>query len=123
MYTPSLTTVLSVAFLGYMGNSMWNIIQLYIPPSCPDRPADPGAKEVRCVTNLVTPSTPLSLLMFSTTSPRPRAGSDLSFLHKLDVVADDEKEEEVTVKIPRSVSRNGSLYLAVFAVPSLGKVN
>jgi len=123
MYTPSLTTVLSVAFLGYMGNSMWNIIQLYIPPSCPDRPSDPGAKEVRCVTNLVTPSTPLSLLMFSTTSPRPRAGSDLSFLHKLDVVADDEKEEEVTVKIPRSVSRNGSLYLAVFAVPSLGKVD
>ena len=35
MYIPSLTTVLSVAFLGYMANSMWNIIALYIPPSCP----------------------------------------------------------------------------------------
>ena len=35
MYRPSLTTVLSVAFLGYMANSMWNIIALYIPPSCP----------------------------------------------------------------------------------------
>ena len=32
---PSLTTILSVAFLGYMANSMWNIIQLYIPPTCP----------------------------------------------------------------------------------------
>ena len=32
---PSLTTILSVAFLGYMANSMWNIVQLYIPPTCP----------------------------------------------------------------------------------------
>ena len=36
MYRPSLTTVLSVLFLGYMANSMWNIVQLYLPPPpCP----------------------------------------------------------------------------------------
>ena len=32
MYRPSLTTVVSVLFLAYMANSMWNIVQLYLPP-------------------------------------------------------------------------------------------
>lgn len=114
MYTPSITTIISVAFLGYMGNSMWNIVQLYIPPSCPET----GAK-VHCVSNLVTPTSKLSLLMFTSPSPRPRAGSDLSLLHRLDTEAEQEQEEVVKVKLPRAVTRNGSLYLAVFAVPGL----
>ena len=37
MYRPSLTTVVSVLFLAYMANSMWNIVQLYLPPpACPE---------------------------------------------------------------------------------------
>jgi len=113
MLKPSLTTVLSVAFLGYMANSMWNIIQLYIPPSCPQ-----GSRA--CLSNLLRPDSSLSLLLFTTTSSRPSAGSDLNFLHRLDVQVEQEKEELVKVRLPRSVTRNGSLYLSVFALPPLG---
>lgn len=111
---PSLTTILSVAFLGYMANSMWNIIQLYIPPSCPT-----GSRA--CLSNLVTPESSLSLLLFTTTSPRPSAGSDLKFLERLDVQVEEEIEKKLSLKLPRSVTKNGSLYLSVFALPPLGE--
>jgi len=114
MYIPSLTTVLSVAFLGYMGNSMWNIIQLYIPPSCPT-----GSRA--CLSNLLTPTSSLSLLLFTTTSARPTAGSDLKFLERVDVQVEEEIERQIAVKLPKSVTRNGSLYLSVFALPPLGE--
>merc|ERR1711936_1096534 len=115
MYKPSLTTVLSVAFLGYMANSMWNIIALYIPPSCPQ-----GSRA--CLSNLLTPTSSLSLLLFTTTSSRPSAGSDLKFLDRLDVKVDEELERTVNIKFPKSVTKNGSLYLSVFALPALGEV-
>jgi len=114
MYKPSLTTVLSVAFLGYMANSMWNIVQLYIPPSCPPT-------EKNCISNILKPTSSISLLIFSTIKARPQAGSDLKFLSRMDVVADEESEQSVTVKLPRSVTRNGSMYMSVFAChPALG---
>lgn len=114
MFMPSLTTVLSVAFLGYMANSMWNIIQLYIPPSCP-------AGEKTCISNLVSPESSVSLLVFTTVKARPQAGNDLKFLSRLDVVAEETKEQSVKVKLPKSVTKNGTLYLSVFACqPALG---
>jgi len=115
MYRPSLTTVLSVLFLGYMANSMWNIVQLYLPPPpCP-------AGDKTCISNLVTPTTKLSLLVFSTTKTRPTAGNDLKFVTRLDVTADEESELNTAVKLPRSVTNNGSLHLSVFACyPALG---
>jgi len=117
MYIPSLTTVLSVAFLGYMANSMWNIVQLYIPPSCP-------ATDKTCISNTLTPTSSVSLLLFSTVKSRPQAGSDLKFLSRMDVSVDEEKEQEVVVKIPRSVTRNGSMYMSVFAChPGLGSID
>ena len=77
--------------------------------------------QVQCVSNLVTPTSKMSLLMFTSPTPRPRAGSDLTLLHRLDTEAEQEQEEVVKVKLPRAVTRNGSLYLAVFAVPGLEK--
>jgi len=115
MYIPSLTTVLSVAFLGYMANSMWNIVQLYIPPSCP--PTDKT-----CISNMLSPTSSVSLLMFSTIKSRPQAGSDLKFLNRIDIMVEEEQEKVVNLKLPRSVTRNGSLYLSVFACnPGLGE--
>lgn len=112
---PSLTTVLSVAFLGYMANSMWNIVSLYIPPSCPQ-----GSRA--CISNLVTPTSSLSLLLFTTSSPRPSAGSDLRFLERMDVQVEEEVTKSLSVSLPKAVTRNGSLYLSVFALPPLGEV-
>ena len=105
----------SVAFLGYMANSMWNIIALYIPPSCPS-----GSRA--CLSNLVLPSSSLSLLLFTTTSPRPSAGSDLKFLERIDVQVEEEVEKKLSVPLPKSVPKNGSLYLSVFALPPLGDI-
>jgi len=115
MYRPSLTTILSVAFLGYMGNSLWNIIALYIPPTCPT-----GSRA--CISNQLTPTSSLSLLLFTTTSSRPSAGSDLKFLDRLDVQVEEELERSININLPKSVTKNGSLYLSVFALPALGEV-
>ena len=69
----------------------------------------------------MTPTTELSLLVFTTTKTRPQAGSDLKFLSRLDVLVEEEKEQEVKLKLPKSVTNNGSLYLSVFACyPALG---
>jgi len=115
MYRPSLTTVVSVLFLAYMANSMWNIVQLYLPP-----PACAEADKT-CISNLVNPSTKLSLLVFSTIKTRPQAGSDLKFLRRLDVDVEEEKEISAKVKLPKSVTNNGTMYLSVFAcLPALG---
>ena len=116
---------------------------------------------------MLTPTSSLSLLLFTTTSSRPSAGSDLKFLDRLDVKVcegtklnipllyeqvfvklnifslsrfistpviasckslkdgfqvDEELERTVNIKFPKSVTRNGSLYLSVFALPALGEV-
>ena len=48
-------------------------------------------------------------------------GSDLKFLSWL-VVSVEEKEQVVTGNLPRFVTRNGSMYLSVFACyPRLGE--
>jgi hypothetical protein len=60
-------------------------------------------------------------LLFTTTSSRPTAGSDLKFLERLDVSVEEELERKLTLKLPKSVTRNGSLYLSMFAVPPLGE--
>ena len=75
-----------------------------------------------CLSNLLTPTSSLSLLLFTTTSPRPSAGSDLKFLERLDVKVEEELERTVNIKFPKSVTKNGSLYLSVFALPALGEV-
>merc|ERR1719481_951536 len=74
---------------------------------------------MQCVNNRVTPNSPLSLLLFTSTSQRPRGQSDLSFLYKMDILCDEEREEDVRVPLPKSVTKNGSLHLAVFAVQGL----
>ena len=79
------------------------------------------AGDKTCISNLVTPTTKLSLLVFSTTKTRPTAGNDLKFVTRLDVTADEESELNTAVKLPRSVTNNGSLHLSVFACyPALG---
>ena len=44
-------------------------------------------------------------------------GSDLKFLKHFDIKVEDEITETASVKLPKSVVKNGTMYLAVFAVP------
>jgi hypothetical protein len=116
MYIPSLTTLLSTAFLCYMANSIWSIGKLYLPPSC--KPTDKT-----CFSSLVGPDSELSLLLFTTTKQRPSMSGDLKYLDTLTVRVSDEQVASIPVKLPKSVNKNGTLYLSVFAVPKLGTVN
>jgi len=116
MNMPSLTTILSVAFLGYMANSMWGIAQLYIPPSCPS-----GDKT--CISSSLTEDAELSLILFTTTKMRPALGNDLKYLESFDIKVNEDKTTSSTVQFPKSVVKNGTMFLCVFAVPKLGKVD
>jgi hypothetical protein len=116
MYIPSLTTLVSVAFLCYMANSMWNIAQLYLPPSC-------KSTDKICFSSLVEPDTELSLILFTTTKQRPSMSGDLKYLDTLNIHVNEEQVSTIPVKIPKSVTKNGTLFLSIFAVPKLGPVN
>ena len=50
----------------------------------PDPISDPITPQA-CISNQLTPTSSLSLLLFTTTSSKPSAGSDLKFLDRLDV--------------------------------------
>ena len=116
MYRPSLTTILSAAFLCYMANSMWSIARLYIPPSC-------DQSDKTCISNLVEDTTELSLLVFTTTKSRPSMDKDLKFLDKIDISVNEEQETKLKVRIPKSVTRNGTMFLGVFSLPKLTNVD
>lgn len=46
-------------------------------------------------------------------------GSDLKFLHTFDIKVKEEQAQLTTVKLPKSVVKNGTMFLAVFAVPQI----
>ena len=116
MYMPSLTTILSVAFLGYMANSMWSIAKLYIPPSCPDG-------EKICLSSSISESSDLSLILFTTTKMRPSMGKDLKYLETMDVKVRETTTVTTNVKLPKTVVNNGTMYLCIFTVPRLKNVD
>jgi hypothetical protein len=48
---------------------------------------------------------------------------DLKYLDTLTVRVSEEQVASIPIKLPKSVTKNGTLYLSVFAVPKLGPVN
>ena len=66
---PSLTTVVSVAFLAYMANSLWTIAQLFIPPNCD--PAATNTAPLSCLASHLAKEPHRRILLFTSPSPRP----------------------------------------------------
>ena len=64
---PSLTTIVSVAFLAYMANSLWTIGQLFIPPHCDPAKSAP----LSCLTSHLDKEPHRRILLFTSPSPRP----------------------------------------------------
>merc|ERR1712029_6032 len=111
---PSLTGVLSVAFLAYMANSFWSLAKLYFPPEC----------EKDCLASFLSGhSKDLRILLMTSKKPQPMADSDLTFMATLDLSNGqwgEESEQRVKVKLPTEVTnKNGSLYLAAFTTPAV----
>ena len=118
MHWPSLTTILSVAFLAYMANSLWSIAQLFLPPNC-----DPADKDVCLKSALDHGGDPARrILLFSTLKARPNMDRDMDYLGQI-VVKDPNVEtaegEEVRLRVslPKRVRDNGTMYLGAFTVP------
>jgi len=95
-----------------MANSMWSLARLYIPPSCTN-----GDKS--CISNSISEKSELSMLIFTSTKSRPSLGTDLKFLYHFDVKVSEDKTINASIKFPKSVLKNGTMYLAVFTVPKL----
>lgn len=110
---PSVTTVLSVAFLGYMGHSIWSMAQLFIPPHC-----GPGQQ---CLENRLHSEPDRDVLIFSSLSRQPSLEKrDLTFVKELKIRdLEEEIKEEVRVELPQKVRNNGTFYLCVFTVPAI----
>merc|ERR1712027_221012 len=111
---PSLTTIVSVAFLAYMANSLWTIWQLFIPPHCDPAKSAP----LSCLTSHLDKEPHRRILLFTSPSPRPTEYKDLKFVCDFDI-ADPQAtvERTVDIKLPPRVKKNGTMYLGVFSTP------
>jgi len=111
---PSLTTIVSVAFLAYMANSLWTIGQLFIPPHCDPAKSAP----LSCLTSHLDKEPHRRILLFTSPSPRPTEYKDFKFVCDFDI-ADPQAtvERTVDIKLPPRVKKNGTMYLGVFSTP------
>lgn len=73
MFKPSLTAVMSVAFLAYMANSLWSIASLYLPPSCDSKCLKNGIEDVQF-------NEGVRFLLMLSDKPRPSNEKDLQYL-------------------------------------------
>lgn len=116
MWLPSLSTVLSVAFLAYMGNSMWTIAQLYFPPTC--------EKGQTCLkSDLENVKSGLKFLLLTSNKPRPSVDKDLNYVSCVDLndPFDDQGHDfHIDLTLNEAVTKkNASFYLTIFSLPLL----
>ncbi len=110
MYRPSLTTILSVAFMGYMANSIWTLAQLFFPPHCAEN----------CMSSVLVNQPARRILLFTSLKSHPRLDHDLKFINFLDVgdaTSSDDVSAKFEVPLPAKVKKNGTMYLCAFATP------
>lgn len=111
---PSFTTIVSLAFLAYMGNSLYTIGQLFLPPDC--NPAISPA--LSCLTSQLKDVPHRRFMLFTTTNHKPNTNKDLKFVGDLDVEDPMAKiEKNMNVTLSTRVRNNGTMYLAVFSTP------
>lgn len=104
MAFPSITTILGVVFLAYIGHSMWMMAQLFTTLKCSDVP---------CYTSFLTNKPRMQLALFTSTSANPIS----SEVTKLETIKNfnywQNFEKEYEVKVPAKTRRNGTLNLQV----------
>ncbi|XP_037805461.1 cleft lip and palate transmembrane protein 1-like protein [Lucilia sericata] len=101
---PSITTILGVAFLGYIGHSMWMMAQLFTTLKCSDIP---------CYTSFLTNRPRMQLALFTSTSANPISAevTKLESLKNFNYWEHYEKDYEI--QVPAKTRRNGTLHLQV----------
>ncbi|XP_023307212.2 cleft lip and palate transmembrane protein 1-like protein [Lucilia cuprina] len=101
---PSITTILGVAFLGYIGHSMWMMAQLFTTLKCSDIP---------CYTSFLTNKPRMQVALFTSTSANPISAevTKLESLKNFNYWEHYEKDYEI--QVPAKTRRNGTLHLQV----------
>lgn len=101
---PSITTILGIAFLGYIGHSMWMMAQLFTNLKCSDVP---------CYSSFLASNPRMQLALFTSTTANPISTE----VTKLDGIKNFQYmkayEKDYEIKVPAKTRRNGTLHLQV----------
>ncbi|KAI8033897.1 lipid scramblase CLPTM1L [Drosophila gunungcola] len=104
MALPSISTLLGVAFLAYIGHSIYQMSQLFTTLQCSGVP---------CYTSFLADRPRLQLALFSSLSRNPIA-SEVRDLYKAKRFDYDQSfEHDFELEVPLKTRRNGSLYFHV----------
>ncbi|XP_075156279.1 lipid scramblase CLPTM1L [Haematobia irritans] len=101
---PSITTLLGIAFLGYIGHSMWMMAQLFTTLKCTDVP---------CYKSFLSSNPRMQLALFTSTSTNPIS----SEVTKVDSIRNfkylEAYEKDYEISVPAKTRRNGTLHMQV----------
>ncbi|XP_068084776.1 lipid scramblase CLPTM1L isoform X2 [Anabrus simplex] len=107
MQWPSFSLIFGCVFLVYVTHSIWSLAQLFVPPPC--------QKGDRCLKSYLHNKPKLELAIFSSVKPNPSWQEDVFFVDKIsDFNYTEPSERMLTLLIPESTRKNGTLYLHLF---------
>ncbi|CAL8100685.1 unnamed protein product [Orchesella dallaii] len=109
----SWSTIFSAIFLAYMAHSIYSLVSIFIPPKCQD---------AHCVKSFLTNKPKLQLVIGTTAKRSIRSVSDLTVVDKWAPFEYTQEliSKNITIPLPRSTRRNGTLYMYAFAFPYTG---
>ncbi|XP_048259970.1 cleft lip and palate transmembrane protein 1-like protein [Haliotis rufescens] len=108
----SLTWIIAIAFLAYIGHSLWVLYTLFHPTPCVETVR--GA----CIHPYMKRNPTLELKVFTSMKEHRVRESDLDLVWRCDNFSMEEKvETTVNVSIPSKTRKNGTLFLHAFVYP------
>ncbi|XP_050430955.1 lipid scramblase CLPTM1L-like [Adelges cooleyi] len=106
MKIPSFGTIVTVLFLVYLCNLFYSIWIMVQPPRC--------TEEGLCLKSFLLRKPNLELHIFVSSRSNPH-GSEVIYLNSYPILNYDEPyERKIDVKLPKSTTKNGTLYAHVF---------
>jgi len=111
----SVTNLVSVAFLAYMGNSVYTLGQFWFPEQCGKE-----TKASKCVRSMdLSPEQLFSVEIYSTKAPRSHNSDQKLIFKKTDLDLNlPIFEEKVNITLPKQVTRNGTFFARVIVYPT-----
>lgn len=101
----SVSLLVSLFFFIYVANTIWTLIELFIPPSC--------AKGSRCFHSYLAKKPVQHLVIFTSYSERPQNGEETKVYAKLNFDYETTTELEIPLGIPRKTRNNGTFHMHI----------
>lgn len=110
MKWPSMSLILSVAFLAFIAYSIYSLFLLFVTPSC-----DEGKI---CLESYLNKNPKLQLYMYSSTMKQPNE-KQVNLLYKLqDFNYMQTQNISLSINLPRKTQQNGTLFLHIALAPT-----